>query len=172
MSTYKVFRLQSPGSHENIKQSTEPIPTIEGNEILLKIRAISLNYRDLTIAKGRHPYPLKDQVIPCSDAAGEIAEVGSRVEGFKVGDRVVASFDATHLYGPQQNWNHMHGGPVDGFLREFAALPATAVVKIPDEAKLSFAQMAGLVCAGVTAWNALYGNIPLKPGQTVLFQGM
>ncbi|KFZ01175.1 hypothetical protein V501_10171 [Pseudogymnoascus sp. VKM F-4519 (FW-2642)] len=171
MATYNVFRLQSQGSHQNIKRSSEPIPTIEGHEILLKIRAVSLNYRDIAITKGQYPFPVKDQVIPCSDAAGEIFEVGSRVEGFKVGDRVIASFDGSNLYGPQKNWNHGHGGPVDGFLRQFAALPATAVVKVSDEAKLSFAQMAGLVCTGVTAWNALYGNIPLRPGQTVLFQG-
>lgn len=172
MATYNVFRLQSQGSHQNIKQSSEPIPTIEGHEILLKIRAVSLNYRDIAITKGQYPFPVKNQVIPCSDAAGEIVQVGSHVEGFKVGDRVIASFDGTNLYGPQKNWNHGHGGPVDGFLREFAALPATAVVKIADEANLSFPQMAGLVCTGVTAWNALYGNIPLRPGQTVLFQGM
>ena len=72
----------------------------------------------------------------------------------------------------QQDWVHAHGGPIDGFLRQFAALPHTAVVKIPEHTKLSYAQMASLVCTGVTAWNALYGNIALKPGQTVLFQGL
>ncbi|KFY09444.1 hypothetical protein V491_08171 [Pseudogymnoascus sp. VKM F-3775] len=171
MSTHKVFRLQSQGSHRNIKQDAEPIPTIESHEILLRIRGLSLNYRDLAVANGTYPFPVKDQVIPCSDAAGEIIEVGSLVEGLKVGDRVVANFDVTNLYGPQKDWNHGHGAPIDGFLREFAALPASAVTKIPEGAKLSFVQMAGLVCTGVTAWNALYGNIPLKPGQTVLFQG-
>lgn len=71
-------------------------------------------------------------MIPCSDAAGEIVEVGSLVDNLKVGDRVVATFDATNLYGPQKDWDHGHGGPVDGFLREYAALPATAVTKIPE----------------------------------------
>lgn len=172
MSTHTVFRLQSQGSHHNIKQHAEPIPTVEPHEILLKIRGISLNYRDLAVANGTYPFPVKDQVIPCSDAAGEIVKIGSHVEGLKVGDRVIANFDVTNLFGPQKDWNHGHGAPIDGFLREFAALPASAVTKIPEGAKLSFTQMSGLVCTGVTAWNALYGNIPLKPGQTVLFQGM
>ena len=172
MSNHKVFRLASVGSHHNIQENSEPIPTIDSHEILVKIRGVALNYRDLAISKGAYPFPVKDNVIPCSDTAGEIVEVGSLVEDLKVGDRVVASFDRTNLYGPQRDWAHGHGGPIDGFLREFAAVPATAAVKIPEGAKLSFTQMAALVCTGVTAWNALYGNIPLKPGQTVLFQGM
>ncbi|RDW57284.1 hypothetical protein BP5796_12734 [Coleophoma crateriformis] len=171
MPNQTVFRLQSRGSHHNIKQHSEPIPTIDSHEVLLKIRGLALNYRDLAVANGTYPFPVKAQVIPCSDAAGEIVQVGSQVSGLKVGDRVVASFDGTNLYGPQKDWDHAYGGPVDGFLRQFAALPATSTTKVPDEAKLSFMQMAALVCTGVTAWNAFYGNIPLKPGQTVLFQG-
>lgn len=170
-STHEVYRLSSQGSHHNIHPHTEPLPTIDSHEILLKICGLALNYRDIVIANGSYPFPVKDGVIPCSDASGEIIKVGSLVDGFKVGDYVVASFDATNLYGPQKDWHHGHGGPVDGFLCEYAALAASAVVKIPEATKLSFVQMAALVCTGVTAWNALYGNIPLKPGQTVLFQG-
>lgn len=77
----------------------------------------------------------------------------------------------TNLYGPQQDWNHGLGGPIDGALREYLPVPASAVVKIPKTTKLSWGQLAGLVCTGTTAWNALYGNNPLKPGQTVLFLG-
>ncbi|KAM3072034.1 hypothetical protein ACMFMG_008496 [Clarireedia jacksonii] len=171
MSTQKVFRLQPGDSHHSIKQHSEMIPTINSHEVLIKIRAISLNYRDLLIANGTYPFPVKDQVIPCSDAAGEIVQVGSDVKDLKVGDNVIALFDESNLYGPQKYWLHGHGGPIDGFLREFAALPAIIVVKIPEAAELTFPEMAALVCTGVTAWNALYGNISLRPGETVLFQG-
>lgn len=172
MSYQKVFRLASQGSHRNIQSHSEPIPTIDAHEILVKIRGLALNYRDLAITNGTYPFPVKDNVIPCSDTAGEIVKVGSLVDSLKIGDRVIAAFDGTNLYGPQKDWDHGHGGPVDGFLREYAALPATSVIKVPDGVRLSFTQMAALVCTGVTAWNALYGNAPLKPGQTVLFQGM
>ncbi|TGO31479.1 hypothetical protein BHYA_0680g00020 [Botrytis hyacinthi] len=171
MSSQKVFRLASQGSHHNIQSHSEPVPTLNAHEILVKIRGIALNYRDLAITNGTYPFPVKDNVIPCSDAAGEIVKVGSLVDGLKVGDRVVAAFDGTNLYGSQKNWDHGHGGPVDGFLREYVALPASSVIKVPDCARLSYTQLAALVCTGVTAWNALYGNTPLKPGQTVLFQG-
>jgi NADPH:quinone reductase-like Zn-dependent oxidoreductase len=172
MSTQKVFRLQSRDSHHFIKQHSETVPTINSHEVLIKIRAISLNYRDIAVVNGIYPFPVKDQVIPCSDAAGEIIKVGSDVGDLKVGDHVVAVFDGSNLYGPQKDWNHGHGGPIDGFLCEFTALPATSVVRIPEAAALTFPQMAALVCTGTTAWNALYGNVPLRPGQTVLFQGM
>jgi NADPH:quinone reductase-like Zn-dependent oxidoreductase len=110
-------------------------------------------------------------VVPCSDAAGDVVEVGEGVVGFAPGDRVVAAFGPAILYGPSKNWNSGLGGPVDGVMREYIALPAQSVVKIPESSTLSYAQWASVVCTGVTAWNALYGNVPLKPGQTVLFQG-
>ncbi|KAE9375115.1 putative zinc-type alcohol dehydrogenase-like protein [Stipitochalara longipes BDJ] len=171
MSTHLVFRLEEEGSHRNLKQFEEPKPVIDRHEVLVKVRGISLNYRDIVIANGGYPFPNKEKVIPCSDAAGEVVEIGSSVEGLKVGDHVVANFDVSNLYGPQSDWQHGHGGPIDGMLRQYVSLPGNAVVKIPKHAKLSFTEMASLVCTGTTAWNALYGNIPLKPGQTVLFQG-
>ncbi|KAF2019569.1 putative zinc-type alcohol dehydrogenase-like protein [Aaosphaeria arxii CBS 175.79] len=171
MSSQVVFRLQSRTGHQAIKQFDESIPTIDKHEVLVKIRAVSLNFRDIGVANGGYPFPVKDGVVPCSDSAGEVIDVGSSVEGFAKGDNVIAVFDPTNLYGPQKDWKHGHGGPVDGFLREYAAVPASALVKIPDGSGLSFSQMAALVCTGVTAWNVLYGNMPIKPGHTVLFQG-
>lgn len=83
----------------------------------------------------------------------------------------IANFDVTNLYGPQQDWLNGLGGPIDGMLRQYIALPATCIVKIPATTSLTWGQLASLVCTGTTAWNALYGNLPLKPGQTVLLQG-
>ena len=71
----------------------------------------------------------------------------------------------------QQDWTNGLGGPIDGMLRQYIAVPASAIVKIPKTSKLSWTQLAGLVCTGTTAWNCLYGNLPLRPGQTVLLQG-
>ncbi|CZR66682.1 related to zinc-containing alcohol dehydrogenase [Phialocephala subalpina] len=171
MASHLVYRLSNRGPNHTLKQVSEPKPTISKHEVLVKIEGISLNYRDIVIANGTYPFPIKENVVPCSDGAGEVIEVGSSVEGLEIGDHVIANFDAMNLYGQQKTWTHGHGGPIDGVLREYAAFPASVLVKIPKEAKMSFTQMASLVCTGVTAWNALYGNVPLKPGQTVLFQG-
>jgi hypothetical protein len=114
---------------------------------------------------------VKDNVVPCSDSAGVVAAVGDAVEDISVGDRVVANFDRSNLYGPQKDWVHSLGGFFDGTLRQYIAVPAIAVAKIPETCELSFTQLASLICTGVTAWNALFGCIPLQPGQTVLFLG-
>ncbi|KAK6591932.1 hypothetical protein H4I95_12005 [Botrytis cinerea] len=93
MSYQKVFRLASQGSQHNIQSHSEPIPTIDAHEILVKIRGLALNYRDWAITNGTYPFPVKDNVIPCSDAAGEVVKVGSRVDNLKIGDRVIAGYD-------------------------------------------------------------------------------
>ena len=172
MAQQKVFRLPSKGAgYEAIEETSEAIPKAAPHEVLVKIHATTLNYRDLVIANGQYPFPAKDKVIPLSDGAGTIEDVGTDVEGLQKGDWVIANFDISNLYGPQQDWNHGLGGPIDGMLQEYVTIPASAIVKIPKTTKLSWSQLAGLVCTGTTAWNSLYGNIPLKPGQTVLFQG-
>ncbi|CAF3389543.1 unnamed protein product [Rotaria sp. Silwood2] len=130
-----------------IKDFQEDIPTINQHEVLIKIHAVSLNYRDLLIINNKYPFSLKDNIVPYSDGAGEIVEVGDQVIGFKKGDRVISNFDPTHLYGPSQS----------------------CLIKIPDH--LSYEQAASLVCTGTTTWNALHGNNRLLPGQTVLLQG-
>ncbi|KAG9652784.1 NAD(P)-binding protein, partial [Aureobasidium melanogenum] len=75
-----------------------------------------------------------------------------------------------NLYGPQKNWENGLGGPVDGVLRQYIAVPASSVVRVPAGSGVSTTSWASIVCTGVTAWNCFYGNIPLRPGQTVLFQ--
>lgn len=102
---------------------------------------------------------------------GEVVEVGSSVPRFEKGDHVVVAFDPTALYGTIDNWNIGLGGPVDGVLGQYISVPHQGVVKLPKGSTLEDEQWAALVCTGVTAWNALYSNIPLRPGQTVLFQG-
>ncbi|TIC69036.1 hypothetical protein E3Q02_01064 [Wallemia mellicola] len=167
MATQKVFRLPNQSertSHKAIKESLEPIPQTSSYEVLINIKAVSLNYRDIVIANGKYPFPVKDKVVPCSDGAGVVEKVGDSVKNFKKGDRVIGSFDPTNLYGPQLDWNGGLGGPVDGNLRDYITLPATSIIKIPEENNLSFPQLASLVCTGTTVWNAFYGNQPLIPG--------
>lgn len=109
--------------------------------------------------------------MPLSDASGTIAEVGEGVSHLSKGDWAIANFDVTNFYGAQSDWEHGLGGPIDGVLREYVAIPAAAIVKIPKTTTLSWGHLASLVCTGITAWNSLYGNMPLKPGQTLLAIG-
>lgn len=171
MSKQTVLRVKSQNGPDGIQSQEEEIPKVGKHEVLVKVRGVTLNYRDLIITTGDYPFPVKKDVVPGSDGSGEIVEVGEGVSGFQKGDKVIGSFDITHQYGPQRDWEHGQGGPIDGVLRQYVPLPASAVVKIPEGSPQSYLEWACLVCTGTTAYNALYGNNPLKPGQTVLLQG-
>ncbi|KAF2994786.1 hypothetical protein E8E13_000498 [Curvularia kusanoi] len=171
MSQQQVFRLPQRTSPHDIQAYKEEVPTPSSSEVLIKIKNVALNYRDFAVATGKYPFPVKENVIPGSDLSGEIVSVGGHVDNFAPGDKVIASFDLKALYGPIPDWLHSLGGCYDGVLREYITLPSSAIVKVPSDTQLSFAQLSALVCTGTTAWNALYGNTPLKPGQTVLFLG-
>ncbi|KAF2015373.1 NAD(P)-binding protein [Aaosphaeria arxii CBS 175.79] len=169
---HTVYRLSHRKDFSGITAHQEDIPTPQPHEVLIQVRNVALNYRDISIATSRYVSPVKENLIPCSDLAGSIAALGSAVTDFSLGDRVVAAFDPTILYGPRQGLGAGLGGMVDGVLRAFVALPSTCVVRIPeDEGEQRWGEWASLVCTGVTAWNALFGNVPLMPGQSVLCQG-
>ncbi|CAN9434313.1 unnamed protein product [Alternaria alternata] len=171
MATQRVFRLPQRTSILDLQVNEEKVPEPASQEVLIQIKGIALNFRDFAVATGKYPFPVKDNVVPCSDLSGEVVRVGNQVDDFAEGDRVIASFDMKTLYGAMPDWHHSLGGCYDGVLREYIALPSSALVKVPSTSGLSFAQLSALVCTGTTAWNALYGNNPLKPGQTVLFLG-
>ncbi|KAM0325384.1 hypothetical protein ACHAQA_007369 [Verticillium albo-atrum] len=171
MAKQQTFRLHSRTSINDLVVSEEPIPTPGPREVLIKIRSVALNYRDYAIAVNKYPFSVKESVVPCSDLAGEVVEVGRGVEDLAPGDQVISAFDLKTLHGTIPDWEHGLGGGVDGGLREYIVLPAEIIVKIPPGSGLTYAQMASLVCTGTTAWNSLYGNTPLRPGQTVLFLG-
>ncbi|RYN73581.1 hypothetical protein AA0117_g7525 [Alternaria alternata] len=171
MTTQRVFRLPQRTSILDLQVNEEKVPEPASQEVLIRIKGIALNFRDFAVATGKYPFPVKDNVVPCSDLSGEVVRVGNQVDDFAAGDRVIASFDLKTLYGAMPDWHHSLGGCYDGVLREYIALPSSALVKVPSTSGLSFAQLSALVCTGTTAWNALYGNNPLKPGQTVLFLG-
>jgi NADPH:quinone reductase-like Zn-dependent oxidoreductase len=139
-------------------------------EVLVRVRATSLNARELMILRGDYPLPVKPDVVAVSDGAGEVAAIGEGVTRFKVGDRVAASLFPLWLDGPFSfDVAPQIGGSLDGMLTEFAILNERALVLIPQH--LSFEEAATLPCAGVTAWHALTGGRPPVPGDTVLTLG-
>lgn len=155
---------------EGLKLVDLPSPEIGPNDVRVRIRAVSLNYRDVSMLKGTYPAPPTRPIIPTSDGAGDVVAVGSKVRKLAVGDRVVANFFPGWLDG-QLTEERMPalGGELDGMLAEEVALAETAWVKLPSS--LSFEQAATLPCAGVTAWNSLFEAADLGPGDAMLTQG-
>lgn len=139
----------------------------------MPVNGASLNYRDLIIPKGRYPFPAKDGVVPGSDGAGVVESVGSGVTRFKAGDRVVTLFNSGHIAGSldASSLSTGLGGAIDGTLREYGVFDEQGLVSAPKN--LNDLEASTLSCAGLTAWNALYGleSRALKPGQWVLTQG-
>jgi NADPH:quinone reductase-like Zn-dependent oxidoreductase len=170
MSSQTVFRITLKDGIDGIQAFKEPVPKAGHYEVLVKIRSVALNYRDIAIAKSEYPLPIKDQVVPTSDMAGEVVEVGKLVDGFSVGDWVIPPISASYIYGPFKGGFDAYGSVADGMLREYVALPAHILIKLP-KSTLSFNQWASMVGTGGTMWNAFYGNTPLKPDDTVLLQG-
>ncbi|KAK6600379.1 zinc-binding dehydrogenase [Botrytis cinerea] len=141
------------------------------NDVLVKFHAASLNFRDLIIPKGQYPFALRDGIIPGSDGAGEVLAVGSKVTRFTPGAKVVTLFSQTHYGGSLDHLSVQSGlgGAVDGTLRQHGIFNENGLVDMPTS--LSYLEAATLPCAAVTAWNALYGLKPVKPGDVVLTQG-
>ncbi|EAW10290.1 zinc-dependent alcohol dehydrogenase family protein [Aspergillus clavatus NRRL 1] len=158
-------------SFDHLEFKEAPVPKCGENEVLVKLHAASLNYRDLVIPKEMHPFPLDLPVIPGSDGAGEVVEAGSKVKHFKKGDKVVTLFNQLHQYGAVDDLSAKSGlgGVMDGTLRQYGVFNENGVVKAPRN--LNFLESSSLTCAALTSWNALYGLKPLKPGEIVLVQG-
>jgi NADPH:quinone reductase-like Zn-dependent oxidoreductase len=147
-----------------------PVPKPGPGEVLIRIYAASLNYRDLLVVRGRYARGLKLPVVPASDGAGEIVETGPAVTRVKKGDRVAGIFMQGWLGGdvtPAAPRTAL-GGALDGMLADYVVLNQDGVVLLP--AHLSYEEAATLPCAAVTAWNALT-TWSLKPGTSVLVQG-
>jgi NADPH:quinone reductase-like Zn-dependent oxidoreductase len=135
------------------------------------VAACSLNFRDLAIALGTYRMPTKPNLVPLSDGAGEVVEIGAGVTRVKPGDRVAGCFFQRWIGGPPEADTHLSalGGGIDGMLRDYAVLEEHGVVKLPSH--LSFEDGATLPCAAVTAWHALAEHARIVAGQTVLVQG-
>ncbi len=137
----------------------------------MKVKACSLNFRDLGIVRGTYRMPVRENVIPLSDGAGEVVEVGPGVVRIKVGDRVAGNFFQRWPGGEPMPDAHASalGGGIDGMLAEYVVLEEDGVVKVPPH--LSLEEGATLPCAGVTVWHAMMEHAKLKAGDTILLQG-
>jgi NADPH:quinone reductase-like Zn-dependent oxidoreductase len=164
----KAFAVRTGFGLEHLGFIDLPVPTVGAGQVLLKVRAASLNFRDLLVAKGQYNPRLKLPRVLGSDAAGEVVAVGEGVTRFKVGDKAVGCFMPNWTDGPisDAKAKPTYGNEIDGVLTELVAIPEAGALPLPAE--LSFAEAATLPCAGVTAWNALTG---CGPSSTVLLQG-
>ncbi|KAJ7473184.1 alcohol dehydrogenase superfamily protein [Mycena galericulata] len=143
----------------------------KADEVLVKTQAVSLQFRDLLIARDAYPGSIPSNLIPCSDMAGEIIAVGGDVKQWKIGDRVSANFmlDKIHEHSVAISKTAL-GGPIHGVLTEYRTFPARSLVAIP--AHLSYEEAATLPCAALTAYDALTGgHAPIKAGDTILVLG-
>jgi NADPH:quinone reductase-like Zn-dependent oxidoreductase len=167
----RAYRLHEFGGSDALRCEDLPSPKPGPGQVLVRLRAASLNYRDLMIARGIYNPRLKLPIIPLSDGAGEVVATGDGATRFKAGDRVVACFAPAWLDGPptEAKGRSALGADAGGVLAEEVVLPEDGLLLIP--AHLGFAKAATLPCAAVTAWNALVENGGIKPGDTVLVQG-
>jgi NADPH:quinone reductase-like Zn-dependent oxidoreductase len=169
----KVWRFAKSGAIDGLTQREEPEPRPGRGQVLVRMRATSLNYRDLMIATGRYARgaPLPD-LIPLSDGAGEVVEIGPEVTRVTVGDRVAGCFMQSWIGGdlsPDDAASSL-GGAIHGVLAAYRVFDQQGLVTLPD--RLSFEDGATLPCAAVTAWNALFhGPKPLMVGDSVLVLG-
>jgi len=165
----RLVRLKAPGGLENLELVEEDRAEPGPGEVLVRIRACSLNFHDSMVATGKKP--CADGRIPLSDGAGEVVAVGDGVDAFEVGDAVVSTYWPDWLGGEPTpvTKNGELGDDVDGYAREYVCTPWRAFTKAP--AGYTHVEAATLTCAGVTAWKGLVVCGQVKSGDTVLVLG-
>ncbi|HLO87724.1 MAG TPA: NAD(P)-dependent alcohol dehydrogenase [Nostocaceae cyanobacterium] len=167
----KVYEIQNNTGIEALKLSDRPQLQPSINQVLIKVHAVSLNYRDILVAEGAYGASQKYPVIPTSDGAGEVVAVGEGVTRVKVGDRVAGIFFQDWIYGnlTREKMQSDLGGNIDGMLAEYVILHQDGLVKLPEH--LSYIEGATLPCAALTAWHGLITKGNLQAGETVLLLG-
>jgi NADPH:quinone reductase-like Zn-dependent oxidoreductase len=168
----KVAVLDAVGGLDNIRIVERPEPRPRAGEVLVRLRAAALNFRDLVVVEGGYGSRQKrENLVLLSDGAGEIVEVGSEVTDWQVGDRVLGCFFPGWPGGPATDRRVAAslGGSVDGVACEYRVFAADAIVRGPRH--LNFVRSATLPCAALTAWAAVVGSGCVGPGASVLTQG-
>ena len=167
----KAYELQGPGGVDAMALVEKPVPVPGAGQVLVRLKAATINYRDLLTVKGGYGSRQKFPLVPLSDGAGVVESVGPGVASFKPGDRAIGSFFEGWLGGEpsEAKMRSNLGGALDGVLCEYRLWPAAALVRTPDH--LSDVEAASLPCAGLTAWSAVVKLGNIRPGQTVLTQG-
>lgn len=148
-----------------------PDPSPNAGEVVLRMRALSLNYRDLAIARGHYHTAVDAPLVPISDGAGEVVAVGPEVTRFHKGDLVCPAYLPDWIDGPPapEKLRRRLGGPCDGLLAELVCVHESAAVRAP--AHLDAMEAATLPVAAVTAWHSLFELGPVRPGETVVVMG-
>lgn len=169
-TTTRAFEL-TDYSLEKIAPRDRQLHELGTHDVLLNMKAVSLNFRDFLIAKGLYSRNLKLPLVPLSDGAGEVMEVGSAVTRFKRGDRVTPIFMQKWIAGQldAHAGKSALGGAIDGVLQNEAIFDESGLVRIPDH--LTYEEAATLPCAAVTAWNAMFEAGDIRPGSRVLALG-
>lgn len=167
----KTYEIQSDAGIDALTLVERPEPKPGWGQVLIRVRATSLNYRDLIVVQGGYGNKEKLPLIPMSDGAGEVVAVGEGVTRVKVGDRVAGTFFQNWIAGAltKEKMNSALGGAINGLLTEYAVLSQDGLVLLPDH--LSYEEGATLPCAAVTAWHALVTKGSVTAGETVLVLG-
>lgn len=167
----KVWEIQHKAGLDALTLTERSEPQLLPGQVLLKMRAASLNYRDLLTVKGAYNSKQQLPLIPLSDGVGEVVAIGEGVTRVQTGDRVAGSFMQEWVAGEfsAQKAKSALGGAIDGVLAEYVTLHQDGVVHVPEH--LSDEEAAALPCAAVTAWHALITEGNLKAGDTILVQG-
>lgn len=167
----RVCELQTSFGIDSLKIVEQPEPVLKPGYVQLRMKAWSLNYRDLMVVRGQYNPKLKFPFVPLSDGVGEVVAVGEGVDTLKVGTRVCPLFMPLWQAGrlTDAKAKSALGGAWPGVLAETVVLPAAGVVTVPEH--LTDAEAATLPCAAVTAWHAVITAGQIEPGDTVLIQG-
>jgi NADPH:quinone reductase-like Zn-dependent oxidoreductase len=173
MATMRLWTMNAVG-RDNLRQDTAAVPSPARGEILVKVAAVSLNYRDKLVIETGMGLPLTFPFVPASDMAGTVVELGEGTTRFKVGERVISTFRPGWIDGPPSGTARVPpyetlGGIHPGVLAEYVAFPEDWFSQAPKT--LDDAEASTLPCAGLTAWFALVERGRLCPGQTVAVQG-
>ncbi|GAB7362833.1 hypothetical protein MBLNU230_g3136t1 [Neophaeotheca triangularis] len=166
----KAFRRTKDG--KSIEAVEDSLPdSLQPSEVLIKIHAVSLNYRDVAMVEGTYPISVIERGVSCSDAAATVVAVGSSVSQYKEGDYVAPSFHVNLNTGREKlaAYNDALGGDVDGVLREYAIYNQKCLTKLPEH--LPYEEGSTISCAGVTAWVALERLSKTRPIEYVLLEG-
>jgi NADPH:quinone reductase-like Zn-dependent oxidoreductase len=167
----KVWEVVKKPGFDALVLAQKPEPKPKAGEVLVKMHAAALNYRDLLVVKdASNDSDMPESIIPLSDGAGEVVAIGSNVKDVEVGDRITSCFMPEWIEGPLTAKKQMSalGYLNDGVLAEYSVFPEKGVIRCPGH--LSYEEAAALPCAALTAWNALTRR-KLLPGSTVLIQG-